>query len=58
MHNLLSRSQLDEWRHFEHTIDELEAENQKLNDYFECLIERDSLIQSSCLLYTSPSPRD
>jgi hypothetical protein len=48
MHNLLSRSQLDEWRHFEDTIDELEAENQKLNDYFECLIECDLLNQSSC----------
>ena len=48
MHNLLSRSQLDEWRHFEGTIDELEAENQKLDDYFECLIECDLLEQSSC----------
>jgi hypothetical protein len=48
MHNLLSRSQLDEWRHFETTLDELEVENQKLNDYFECLIECDSLNQSSC----------
>ena len=48
MHNLLSRSQLDEWRHFEDTIDELEAENQKLNDYFECLIECDLLDKGSC----------
>jgi len=48
MHNLLSRSQLDEWRHFEDTIDTLEAENQKLNDYFECLIECDSLDQGQC----------
>ena len=30
MHNVLSRSQLDEWRH---------QEDQKLNDYYECLIE-------------------
>jgi len=48
MHNLLSRAQLNEWRHFEDTIDDLEVENQKLNDYFECLIECDSLNQSSC----------
>ena len=48
MHNLLSRSQLDEWRHFENTIDDLEVENQKLNDYFECLIECDLLDQGSC----------
>jgi len=48
MHNLLSRSQLNEWRHFEDTLDDLEVENQKLNDYFECLIECDLLDQGSC----------
>lgn len=48
MHNLLSRSQLNEWKHFENTIDELEAENEKLNDYYECLIECDVLGQHSC----------
>ena len=48
MHNLLSRSQLDEWRHFEDTLDELTIENQKLNDYYECLIECDLLDQGSC----------
>jgi hypothetical protein len=48
MHNLLSRSQLNEWKHFENTIDELEAENQKLNDYYECLIECDVLGQHAC----------
>ena len=40
MHNVLSRSQLDEWRHFEDTVDSFrQQENQKLNDYYECLIE-------------------
>ena len=39
MHNLVSRSQLDEWRHFEDTVDELETELDILNDYYECLIE-------------------
>ncbi len=48
MHNLLSRSQLNEWKHFENTIDELELENQKLNDYYECLIECDVLGQHAC----------
>jgi len=48
MHNLLSRAQFDEWRHFETTMDELEAENQKINDYYECLIECDSLNQNQC----------
>ena len=48
MHNLLSRSQLDEWRHFEDTLDSFELENQKLNDYYECLIECDSLNQLEC----------
>ena len=41
MHNITSRNQLDEWRHFEDTIDELDLENQKLNDYYECLIDCD-----------------
>jgi len=48
MHNLLTRNQLDEWRHFEQTLDDLEVENQKLNDYYECLIECDALNQSQC----------
>ena len=48
MHNLLSRSQLDEWRHIENTVDDLALEQQKLNDYYECLIECDSLNQSEC----------
>ena len=48
MHNLISRNQLDEWRHFEDTIDEFELENQKLNDYYECLIECDAIGQHVC----------
>ena len=48
MHNLLSRAQFDEWRHLEETIDELESENQKINDYYECIIECDSLNQTEC----------
>ena len=48
MHNLLTRNQLDEWRHFEQTLDDLEIENQKLNDYYECLIECDALDQTQC----------
>lgn len=47
MHNLLSRSQLDGWRLFEETLDRCEEENQKINDYYECLIECDDS-QSSC----------
>ena len=39
MHNITSRNQLDEWRHFEDTIDEMDIEMQKMNDYYECLIE-------------------
>jgi len=48
VHNLLSRSQFDEWRHLEETINELESENQKINDYYECLIECDTLKQNEC----------
>lgn len=46
MHNVLSSSQLNEWRHFEDTVDSFEQqENQKLNDYYECLIESELLNQ-------------
>ena len=48
MHNLLTRNQLDEWRHFENTLDDLEVENQKISDYYECLVECDALGQNSC----------
>jgi len=48
MHNITSRNQLYEWRHFENTVDESELELQKINDYYECLIECDSLKQSTC----------
>ena len=51
MHNLLSRAQLDEWRHFEDTVDDLEIENQKLNDYYECLIECDSWTRTNVNAY-------
>lgn len=39
MHNLISYNQLDEWRHFEETVDQLETELDLINDYYECLIE-------------------
>jgi len=48
MHTLLSRNQLDEWRHLEETMDDLAIENQKLDDYYECLIECDALNQTEC----------
>ena len=48
MHNITSRNQLDEWRHFEDTIDEMDIEMQTLNDYYECLIECDIQNQSQC----------
>ena len=37
MHNLISRNQLDEWRHFEDTVDSIDSERE--NDYYECLID-------------------
>ena len=48
MHNLMSRNQLDEWRHFEIPLTKLESEDRKvslLNDYYECLIECDNTAQ-------------
>lgn len=48
MHNLLSRAQFDEWRHLEDTIDDLNLEEQRISDYYECLIECDSLNQPEC----------
>ncbi len=51
MHNITSRNQLDEWRHFENTIDEMDIEDQKLNDYYECLIDCDIQHNTSCKRY-------
>jgi len=48
MHNLLSRSQFDEWRHLEETLTDIESENQKISDYYECLIECDVEGQGEC----------
>jgi hypothetical protein len=48
MHNLLSRGQLSEWKNFERSLEQAEIEHQKLNDYYECLIECDSLNQNQC----------
>ena len=48
MHNLLSRSQFDEWRHLEQTVTDIETEDQKISDYYECLIECDALDQPRC----------
>jgi len=45
MHNLLSRSQLDGWRDIRETANDL---NRSLDDYYECLIECDSLNQNEC----------
>ena len=41
MHNLISRNQLAEWKHFESTIDRCNDELDLVNDYFDCLIECD-----------------
>jgi len=48
MHNILSRNQLDEWRHFEDTVDSLALEDERLSDYYECLIECDTYNQAQC----------
>ena len=42
MHNLLTRAQLEEWRHFEDEADDM------INDYFECLIECESDNATEC----------
>jgi hypothetical protein len=48
MHNLLSRAQLNEWKHVEDTLDELALDEQRISDYYECLIECDALDQPRC----------
>lgn len=48
MKNITSRNQLCEWRHFEQAIDNLQTEEDKLNDYYECLIECDLSNFASC----------
>lgn len=47
MHNLISRAQLQEWNHVETSIEGFD-ETEKINDYYECLIECDSLNQNQC----------
>jgi len=47
MKNLVSYNQLDEWRHFENTVNDLETELDLINDYYECLIECED-DQASC----------
>ena len=47
MHNLISRAQLQEWNHVETSIEGFD-ETEKINDYYECLIECDSLKQNQC----------
>ena len=63
MHNLISFNQLAGWLRFEKTLNESEQQNTVINEYFDCLIECDESQHlckkyCSCLLYTSPSPRD
>ena len=41
MHNLISYNQLAGWTQFEKTVDECNEQNDKINDYFDCLIECD-----------------
>mgnify|MGYP003322020427 FL=1 len=41
MHNLVSKNQLAEWKHFEETVDKCNEELDLINDYFNCLIECD-----------------
>jgi hypothetical protein len=48
MHNLLSRAQFNEWRHLDNRVNELEPEEEKINDYYECIVECDSLNQNEC----------
>jgi len=39
MKNLVSHNQLDEWRHYEKTIDELESNMYSVDEYYECVVE-------------------
>ena len=47
MHNLVSKNQLAEWKHFEETVDKCNDELDLINDYFNCLIECDE-DQTTC----------
>ena len=48
MNNILSHQQLDGWRRFDTRLQELSDENDKLDDYFECIIECDVLKSTDC----------
>ena len=39
MHNLISYNQLAGWTQFESTVESCNAQNDLVNDYFNCLIE-------------------
>lgn len=41
MHNLISYNQLAGWKQFESTVELCNAQNDLINDYFNCLIECD-----------------
>ena len=39
MSKSVSRNQLAEWKHFEQSLSHYQKELEKINDYFDCLIE-------------------
>ena len=41
MHNLISYNQLAGWKQFEEVVDECNEQLDRVNDYFDCLIECD-----------------
>ena len=39
MHNLISYNQLAGWKQFEEVVDECNEQLDRVNDYFDCLID-------------------
>ena len=39
MKNIIPKEQMTEWRHFESTVKDALEDYDKINDYFDCLID-------------------
>jgi hypothetical protein len=58
MHNILSSNQLAEWNHFNDLSHESQDQIEKINDYYNCMLECkiDNTPDSICKVILNPSP--
>jgi len=60
MHNILSSNQLAEWNHFNDLSTESQDHLQKINDYYDCMLECevDHTPKSICKVILQPENSD